>query len=449
MGSSVDLAAVGTKLTNEEAHIHKDRVADILGRKVLTFPGSQPVSFAREHIQTLQNEDYFLCEKTDGVRCLLYLTQWVNEHQEPSEMQLLIDRKNDYYCVPIDSLHLPTPSDRDPRGFDIAGFHKGTLLDGELVSQKQRDGTRRLAYLIFDMLALDEENIMPKTFAKRYARIQERVMRPYRKFSEAYRADVQAQPFALLLKEMQAPYGTEMMFRDVIPKLPHGNDGLIFTPVNEPYVPGTDRGLLKWKPPHENTIDFRLQIGSFPMIEHDDGDHEDWDAKPEIELLVNHGGGKDGGDKYFAMLTLTDQEWEAMKSMNQQFDHRIIECWRDHHTGQWRPKLEEDGTPRFRDDKDSPNHISTVESVIQSIKDAVTQEDLVKAAGKIRTAFKARLQIKQDEEKRRAAAEAEQRRKREDGRSQQHAQAQARDLAHKAPQAPHDAGIDDGPSYSE
>ena len=33
----------------------------------------------------------------------------------------------------------------------------------------------------------------------------------------------------------------------VIPTLPHENDGLVFTPVNSPYTCGADPKLLKWK----------------------------------------------------------------------------------------------------------------------------------------------------------------------------------------------------------
>jgi len=47
---------------------------------------------------------------------------------------------------------------------------------------------------------------------------------------------------------------------------------------------------------------------------------------------------------------------------------------------------------RFRDDKTEGNHVSTYTSVIESIQDHVTEDDLLASAGEIRTAWKARNQ---------------------------------------------------------
>jgi mRNA guanylyltransferase len=41
------------------------------------------------------------------------------------------------------------------------------------------------------------------------------------------------------MKAMYKSYRIDHVFNDVLPKLEHGNDGLIFTPVNFPYVLGT------------------------------------------------------------------------------------------------------------------------------------------------------------------------------------------------------------------
>jgi mRNA guanylyltransferase len=232
---------------------------------------------------------------------------------------------------------------------------------------------------------------------------------------------------------MEVAYASEMMFRQILPKLPHGNDGLIFTCKSTPYVAGTDQNILKWKPPHENTIDFKLQIVSFPMDEDEDGAYEDWDAKPEIELLVNHGDRE--GYQRWANLALTDEEWEAIKGMSEQIDGRIIECFRDPITGSWRPKIEKDGTPRFRDDKKDANHISTVTSVIDSIQDGVTEQDLIANSAKIRDEWKKRekeaLARREQEKKRMHEAEKSKKAQAEAQRQRQQAMEQDDDDAPK------------------
>ena len=336
-----------------------------------------------------------MCEKTDGIRCLMYLTE-INMHGQPVEAQFLIDRKNDYYFLPYESLHLPLQE-------NLGGYHRGTLLDGELVRQK----SGKLVYLIFDLLAIDNENVTGRPFLKRLGKTEEFIVKPFKgesdhymscrpsstltmtsEFARKYPDDVVHQPFQIEMKKMELPYGMEMMFKDKIPNLPHGNDGLIFTSRDDPYTHGTDQKILKWKPPHENTIDFRLQLGPFPG---EDGENPDWDAMPPMGLLVNHGDRKDGY-RWFADLTLRDEEWKALQALQQQIDGRIIECFRDPHIPErdvWRPKTDA-GVPRFRDDKTAANHISTVESVLESIRDAVTEQDLIAEAHKIRTAYKKR-----------------------------------------------------------
>ncbi|KAF2862422.1 mRNA-capping enzyme subunit alpha [Piedraia hortae CBS 480.64] len=388
MGTSINLSQVGNKLSPDDARWHQENVADLLNRRKLGFPGAQPVSFAGRHLEELERVDYFLCEKTDGIRCLLYQTSFRNEENKDIEIQFLIDRKNEYYCIPMGRLHLPAPSSRPP-GFDVHSFWQRTLMDGELVVQTRPGGERKLVYFIFDLLAVNGENIMGKPLSKRYARAQQ-LYSTYKRYAEHpdYRQDVRDwQPFELQLKKMETPYAAEMMFRDKIPNLQHGNDGLIFTCVVTPYVSGTDQHILKWKPPHENTIDFRLVIAQFPMEVDEDGEeYEDWDRLPSVHLYVNHG----GRYEHYANLAITETEWEAIKGMNQMIDGRVIECYRDAETGEWRPKLEADGTPRFRDDKTDANHISVVESVLESIHDAVTAQDLINAAGRIKAAYKVR-----------------------------------------------------------
>jgi mRNA guanylyltransferase len=361
-------------------HILMDRrrdVAQLLGRNKLAFPGAQPISFTRRHLDALCIEDYWLCEKTDGIRCLLYCTQ----NDAGSELHYLIDRKNDYYEVA--DLHLPHHEDRT-----FHRFHVDTLLDGELVLDRVAGGRKVLRYLVFDCLALDGEALTQKTFDKRIGRFQAYVQSPLNKFYKQFPEDASRFDFEIVMKKLDKPYGLDEFFDHTLKNLPHGNDGLIFTAKNAFYTSGTDEKILKWKPANENTIDFRIHLGEFPLFDFEDGlgPQEDYEAKPVIHLLCNAGNGVHAD---FGELYLTDEDWEIMMGLNQELDGRIVECYIDSQQ-RWRFKREPNGAPRFRDDKNEANHTSTVDKVLESISDGVSERDLRSATDQIRREWKRR-----------------------------------------------------------
>lgn len=375
MGGSVPTMP-GHKAEGDLLHSFRREVAKLLGRQSLGFPGAQPVSFAARHKLELQKQDYYVCEKSDGIRCLMYMTS-----DGPHEVVYLIDRKNDYYHVP--HLHFPLSSE------DEVEFHTGTLVDGELVNDVQPNGTIQLTYLVFDCLVLDESSLMHRTLDKRLAYFRDKVYNPYRALYKKWPEEIQFLPFIVDFKDMKLGYGIEMMFRQILPNLSHGNDGLIFTCRNSPYQFGTDPHILKWKSENENSIDFRLKF-EWPMIEPDIEDEDqspfpDYDVTPKCHLCVFKG---QGVDEPYGIMFLEDREWESMKTLNQPLDDRIVECYLDDQN-RWR-------FLRWRDDKHEANHISTVKAVMESIQDKVSQEDL------IRISFK----IKQEWKKRQAAEEA-------------------------------------------
>jgi mRNA guanylyltransferase len=100
-------------------------------------------------------------------------------------------------------------------------------------------------------------------------------------------------------------------------------------------------------------------------------------------------------------MFLEPSEWESLKSLNQPLNDRIIECYMDSQK-RWR-------FMRFRDDKTTANHTSTVDSVIESITDRVTEKDLIAAAKGIRDEWKRRVadeqaREKKDQERKRVAS---------------------------------------------
>lgn len=213
--------------------------------------------------------------------------------------------------------------------------------------------------------------------------LREHLYKPFQNLCKAYPSEVQYFPFLLEFKPMQRGYAIAMMFNDVLPNLKHGNDGLIFTCCNSPYKFGTDETLLKWKPAEENSIDFRLTL-EFPSLDDpEDPEALDYDAIPTCRLGVFMGGSGEGSyDDDYAQLYVDEQEWEELKNYGVPLDEAIIECAKDE-LGRWRFK-------RFRNDKKDANHISTVRSVLASIDDAVSKEDLLRAESQIRSAWKAR-----------------------------------------------------------
>ncbi|KAI8626871.1 mRNA capping enzyme [Xylariaceae sp. FL1651] len=360
----------------------RKEVAALLGRSSTGFPGAQPVSFSRKHIDELRREDYYVCEKSDGMRYLLYMT----EDEEGNEVHYFIDRKNDYWFIDRGNLHFPIPHDDQK-------FHTATVLDGELVMDTLSDGRKEPRYLVFDCLVLDSQVLMNRELGKRLGYFQEQVFKPYRQLMEKYPSELQFQPFFIDQKAMQLAYGIEMMFKDVIRNLKHGNDGLIFTCLKSEYKPGTDPHILKWKDAEENTVDFVWKL-NFPTVEPDEAERAegitdpfiDYEAKPAAELYVNHGGGWPTGYQYYADLHLEESEWEILKSLGEPLNERVIEAYMDSQK-RWR-------FYRFRDDKTDGNHVTVVSSVIESIRDGVKKEDLLGSAKSIRDNWKAREQAR-------------------------------------------------------
>lgn len=371
----------------------QEEVARLLRRRNRNFPGAQPVSFAARHIEELKREDYYVCEKTDGMRFLMYLTK-----DGDQDIHYLIDRKNNYYYIP--DLHFPHHEDKT-----FVRFHVDTILDGELVEDKYPNGESIMKFLVFDCLCLDGNMLMHRPLDKRLAYFKSHVLEPYKAY---YKQDpTRYRPFVVEDKSTEFSYGLEKMFKETIPKVKqlHGNDGLIFTCKNTPYKHGTDEHILKWKPPEENTVDFLMHI-TWPTLEPDPNDVDqdpqlDFLAFPQRFELFAHRGAENGvaAYDYFDDLYVSPEEWEHMKSLGIKLQDVVVECYQEVTPFANGHSAEADGHPagntrwrfhRLREDKNEANHVSVVESVMESIRDHVTEEELLQAADSIRTAWKAR-----------------------------------------------------------
>lgn len=60
MAAKISLAAPGIKAEPHLVQSFREEVASLLERNSLGFPGAQPVSFARRHLEELTKQEYVL-----------------------------------------------------------------------------------------------------------------------------------------------------------------------------------------------------------------------------------------------------------------------------------------------------------------------------------------------------------------------------------------------------
>ncbi|CDJ37835.1 mRNA capping enzyme, putative [Eimeria tenella] len=246
----------------------KNRIKEILKWKRDSFPGGQPVSLSMQNITELFRNAYVACEKTDGIRFLLfskdrriYLIGRRDEVREISEMYL-------------------------PRAADSSEAQEETLLDGELVLD-QLEGAAVWRFLVYDCISIDgNETIQKLNLLKRLHAVRKQVIEPLlllqlqqqqqQQTAAAAAAAVgdslplcSKPPMEIYLKDFFEIFDLNSI-RCLSLRLPHPSDGIIFTPVAPPYITGTSPLLLKWKPPHLNTVDFSVEpvydLNGIPQI---------------------------------------------------------------------------------------------------------------------------------------------------------------------------------------
>lgn len=189
------------------------------------FPGPQPISIERSHFQTLKENSYWVCAKTDGVRYILACLYYGGQNY-----MFLINRKKEVFLLNFE--------------IDIEAF-KGTILDGELV---RNNATNAYEYHMYDVTTIYGKDV---TNLKHHERIQH-IMQ----FSSNIRSTNVKPPFDIKIKTFFPLNQMKKYVDDIVPTLTHDIDGYIFTPDDDPVKSGTHDRMFKWKERMKNTVDF-------------------------------------------------------------------------------------------------------------------------------------------------------------------------------------------------
>lgn len=293
----------------------------------VVFPGAQPVSLDKDNIKYFEMKPYRVSWKADGTRYMMLVLG-------PGQLYFF-DRKMTVFHAP----QVAFPGRTMPH-------IKDTVADGELVFDKENDVIVP-RFLIYDIVTFDGQDVAKLRHVDRHTVIQREILQPRQEAEQAGKLDKRKEPFRIRIKPFWDIERTkERVLDTIIPVLNHPNDGLIFSPANEPYNMFTNPDLLKWKPPELNSMDFLLKIVKENRL-------------GELPTKV--------GELHVVGHEVRVGTIQLNKELRQ-LHNKIIECTVENQ--QWK-------FLRVREDKDLANSYKTYEGVWKSLQYPITKDGLV------------------------------------------------------------------------
>ena len=211
------------------------------------FVGAQPETLHKEKISKLYKSEYSVTDKADGERAFLVidkdgLVYFIDNNLNRLFKTDLVSCKSEESSQEEDNLSTSSScNDQNSKK-----LYYSTVIDGELVKHDNK-----IYFLAFDILAYNNRDLRGKQEYNLKRRL-DRLTHVIKTLSSSkyYVVNVKHYYFGNVFS------GSKKILDSVDQKF-YENDGLIFTPINEPYpVVKKWQNLLKWKPAELNTIDF-------------------------------------------------------------------------------------------------------------------------------------------------------------------------------------------------
>ncbi|KAF1768750.1 hypothetical protein GCK72_000563 [Caenorhabditis remanei] len=299
------------------------------------FPGLQPVSLSRKNIKLLEEEDYMVSWKADGMRYIVYMND--------GEVYAF-DRDNEVF--EIENLDFVT-KDGSPL--------LGTLVDTEVIIDKVMEHgyeVNKPRMLIYDIMRFAGFNVMKEPFHKRFEIIQTEIINKRKAAFVSGRIRPERQIMSVRRKDFYDLCATAKLFEPkFVQHVGHEIDGLIFQPKHRPYETGRCDKVLKWKPPSHNSVDFLLKIERHVR----EGMLPEWTGNLFVQNC----------QQPFGTMPVTG----SLRAYN----NKIIECTMT---------VDDHGRPkswkfmRERTDKSLPNGLNTAKNVVDTMVNPVTEQYL-------------------------------------------------------------------------
>ena len=284
------------------------------------FPGPQPISIEYKHFPILRENEYVVCEKTDGERHMMVALMYEGKRK----------------CVFVN------------RAFNITEVtinlkkdaYDGTILDGELYEN---------TLMVYDAVWVAGNSVWNKTLTQRLESAQNILKSVIYMKSDKWR---------LKCKTFHSMKDFKKFMDEYLPTIQQQIDGLVFTPVNEPIHIGTHESMFKWKPQEKNTVDFMMKRETTRET-------PGFRKGPLVWKLYIQDKGKLYYESEIPLGVVSDEPWFE--------DGAIVECkyitWEDGPMW-WKPL-------KRRYDKTHPNNRRTFYRTIVNIKENIQMKDFL------------------------------------------------------------------------
>ncbi len=322
-------------------------------------PGPMPISILRSNLKTLSDNQYWVAEKSDGDRYLLF-------YSSARKQCYLIGRKFDLLKVPGDLL---------PHMFSGGG---DSLLDGEVV-EEWVSGQKRPAYLVFDIVAFHGVHYGEQPLSKRlqqigksvgeYRRMEGKGFCPFIVQSKTfYKKEHVSEMLKKIERKVSSSGHVEYWFSETRTAglRMNLNDGVILTPELGGYMQ-RHAPILKWKFLELNTIDVEIRP--------EDVRNANQKTIPVYCKGRNPSGGRDAVSLFLREIPMPARINEYFATVRSGARFCIVEIGYDKTKGKW-------VIHRARPDKGQANFITTCMGTFDALIDNVSPDNLKAACKK-------------------------------------------------------------------